>query len=80
MKHVADTATTAGALMGAMVDSHHMAVESHHKAVEKHVTDIVGAMATFVIQSLPPDVPAAALTQYAVSEDVRDKRSVLRLH
>jgi hypothetical protein len=39
MKHVADTATTAGALMGAMVDSHHMAVESHHKAVEKHVAD-----------------------------------------
>jgi hypothetical protein len=73
MNHVADTATTAGALMGAMVASHHKAMESHHKVFEKHVTDTVATTAASVIQSLPPDVAAAAITQYAVSEDGRDK-------
>jgi hypothetical protein len=44
MKHVADTATTVGALKGAMLDSHHKAMKSHHKATHhqkamKHVAD-----------------------------------------
>jgi nitric oxide synthase oxygenase domain/subunit len=74
MKHVADTTTTADALMGAMVDSHHKAMESHHTAFEKHVTDTtITNISASVIQWLPPDVAAAAITQYAVSEDNRDK-------
>ena len=73
MKHVADTATTAGALTGAIVDSHHKAMESHHKAFEKHVTDTVANISASVIQSLPPDVAADVITQYAVSEDGRDE-------